>query len=549
MSELTQKDLNILKHYANQTHNRELYWNYLAQLPGNDGYGLLALGVVRNDNMPGAVANIYAQTHGGRKLTEREWDAFGQQLIQEDFKLRQAQFVKNHDPRAALNLPVKDVQEAHDKTFSDHELNKNAWTPRLLLEAARHQGGEKAAERVWSNMLDNSLLGLDRGTSTTAAIAQYMPRSEALNYTGRLGAATALAVVDRANVDPNVIGANNFYYHYTPKDRSWTSVAQGDAMSMPVMRAVTQPALLKELNDTRQLRLERQEKATQFHPADPYREIARSPRTLAQQDVPESALPATQRASLSLPADFAPPLQIKNDLREPDQPGHAAYGHAKGVVRRMEFEKGIPEGEHTQILAARVMAEAAERKQGITRMEMDRNGQIQVIERHYAMEEGRRFSLDASEAMSQSVAQSSARWLATRSTHYQADQPAPARSDEQSLALSRLNAADQSMFGTIRGRTPAQIGDDTVVQAMTEAKRNHIHDARGIESVTMHGNHLHVLGTVPGFGASVDVTAAAPPIAQSMAVNESQNQMRQQMQTQQQEQERVQEQARSIGMG
>ena len=44
MSGLNQKDLGILRTYANKG-NRELYWNYLAQSNGNDGYGLLALGV------------------------------------------------------------------------------------------------------------------------------------------------------------------------------------------------------------------------------------------------------------------------------------------------------------------------------------------------------------------------------------------------------------------------------------------------------------------------------------------------------------------------
>lgn len=56
---LSAEGMNVLSHYA-ATGNRELYWNYLAQLPGNDGYGRLALGVVRHDNMPGATADLYA---------------------------------------------------------------------------------------------------------------------------------------------------------------------------------------------------------------------------------------------------------------------------------------------------------------------------------------------------------------------------------------------------------------------------------------------------------------------------------------------------------
>ncbi len=62
MSKLTEDNFRVLEHYA-KTGNRELYWNYLSQLPGADGYGTLALGVVRNDNLPGQVANKYAQDY------------------------------------------------------------------------------------------------------------------------------------------------------------------------------------------------------------------------------------------------------------------------------------------------------------------------------------------------------------------------------------------------------------------------------------------------------------------------------------------------------
>ncbi|MEZ5705673.1 MAG: hypothetical protein R3E56_10550 [Burkholderiaceae bacterium] len=119
--------------------NRELYWNYLAQTPGNDGYGLLALGVVRNDNMPGALANQYAQNRAqsvrGVRMSERQWDAFGQDLMR-DYEFRQAHF-DNGEAVQALNLPVKEVQIVHDQTFGDTGITPDAWTPRPLLEAAR----------------------------------------------------------------------------------------------------------------------------------------------------------------------------------------------------------------------------------------------------------------------------------------------------------------------------------------------------------------------------------------------------------------------------
>ncbi|MDX3937324.1 hypothetical protein [Stenotrophomonas sp.] len=60
MAGLSQRDMDVLADYA-KAGNRELYFNYLAQKDGSDGYGLLALGVVRNDNAPGATANHFAQ--------------------------------------------------------------------------------------------------------------------------------------------------------------------------------------------------------------------------------------------------------------------------------------------------------------------------------------------------------------------------------------------------------------------------------------------------------------------------------------------------------
>ncbi|ATS25136.1 hypothetical protein J7431_17840 [Xanthomonas phaseoli pv. dieffenbachiae] len=55
MSGLTVRDLKILSSYANAG-NLELYWNYLSRLPGADGYGRLALAMVRNDSLPGQMA-------------------------------------------------------------------------------------------------------------------------------------------------------------------------------------------------------------------------------------------------------------------------------------------------------------------------------------------------------------------------------------------------------------------------------------------------------------------------------------------------------------
>jgi hypothetical protein len=132
MAGLSRKDLAILGEYADQG-NRELYWNYLAQKDSADGYGLLALGVVRNDNLPGQVANAYAQSQArtqnerdpaftSRTLTEREWDEFGQTLLKRDLQLR-ADWLDTGNAELALNLPGRDVQLAHDQAFKAHNLS------------------------------------------------------------------------------------------------------------------------------------------------------------------------------------------------------------------------------------------------------------------------------------------------------------------------------------------------------------------------------------------------------------------------------------------
>ena len=293
MAELDQRDMDVLQHYVNKG-NRTLYWNYLAQHPGSDGYGLLALRVVRNDNMSGAIANTYAQNyaqgHDKRNLSEREWEKFGQDLIQQDLALRTL-YMEQRQQAKALNLPAADVQRAHDKAFEKFGLDPNAWTPRRLLEAARRQGGERAAEDIWRNdMLDSSALGIPRAGRTMTKVAwQYNDREfDAFAYTRDLAAATAMASQDLPSVDPNTIGSRGFHYEYDERTHAWTSVASspdGASIRMRVADART----LAELDDARSVRLEREEKATQFHPLDPYRKIARSPFTLTDAGQPAMA--------------------------------------------------------------------------------------------------------------------------------------------------------------------------------------------------------------------------------------------------------------------
>jgi hypothetical protein len=199
MTGLNERDLDVLDTHARQGH-RERYWNYLAQRPGNDGYGLLALGVVRNDDPAGRIANAHAhrRAHGdGRRMSERDWQDFGVDLIARDLRLRCEQWQAG-DRQHALNLPVRYVQQAHDRSFDQAGIHRDAWTPRPLLEAARADGAEGAAERVWTRLLNQRLRGLERGRDATADAYRHLGLIDGSVYVAGLATMHLTCVVVQA---------------------------------------------------------------------------------------------------------------------------------------------------------------------------------------------------------------------------------------------------------------------------------------------------------------------------------------------------------------
>lgn len=340
MSELTRQDLRILAYYA-ENGNRELYWNYLARREGADGYGLLALGVVRNDSMPGAVANHFADNVARRsdvRMDERAWERFGEDLLTQDLALR-TRHLNRGRADLALNLPVADVQRAHDASFNQFGINPNAWTPRQLLEAARRQGGDAAAERVWDNMLDGRGLGLGRmGITSWDVMYTYNDAQlPATRYMGALTIASGLAAGDRARTSPNVIGAQSVYYMYDEGSRRWASVSSGGGFGGTVIREVTDAQKLGELNDARAVRLESRAQREDWHPQDPNRTrpIARSPFTLA--DAGTLTPPDGRHASAAATA--------------PDGFDHPLYRQALAAVARRDVELGREPDENTRRIA------------------------------------------------------------------------------------------------------------------------------------------------------------------------------------------------------
>lgn len=357
MSGLTADNLRVLGHYAT-TGNRELYWNYLSQLPGADGYGTLALGVVRNDSLPGRVANSYAQSHASSQgdsgsqfanasLSEREWEDFGQTLLKKDLELRSQQLQAGRGD-LALNLPGKDVMLAHDQAFVEHRLDPNCWTPRVLLQAARENSGPEKVEQIWANMLDNGYAGAVRVGKTSYDTFAQMGAAEGGKYLAKLTAIEATQFLEgRSAVDPNVIGGNSHYAMYFEADQKWANVSTGGGHVS--MREETNPSRIAELNDARAVRLERQQKATQFHEDDPYRTITRSPFTASLDGAPGDRQQAPTRL-----ADIGP--------------GHADYALVQQVregVAAIDARQGRAPDENSERLTASVVALA--RQNGLDR--------------------------------------------------------------------------------------------------------------------------------------------------------------------------------------
>lgn len=349
MSGLNENDIAILRRYADSG-NRELYWNYLAQKEGGDGYGLLALGVVRNDNLPGQVANAYAQSQAStqhdrdprldnRVLSEREWDSFGQTLLLRDVELRE-RWVSRGRPELALNLPGRDVQVAHDDAFRQHGLDPNCWTPRILLDATRRKHGEDGAETVWKDMLNNEARGTRRALDTTGNAFAAMPWAQASMYVAKLGAyELAMAKEAMPTNDPNVIGMQSSHHVYSQREGAWYIQVEG---AIPIRER--DASVIDRLNDTRELRLEQQERATQFHPDDNYRTLIDSPKV------------------------------VSNDLRGPGGqtdtrlvmgPGHAdypLYQQVRGHVTALDAKLGREFDETSERLTLSLVALAKENR-------------------------------------------------------------------------------------------------------------------------------------------------------------------------------------------
>lgn len=92
---------------------------------------------------------------------------------------------------------------------------------------------------------------------------------------------------------------------------------------------------------------------------------------------------------------------------------------------------------------------------------------------------------------------------------------APAR-PEPVVGSSQLSPSDQAMFAKIRGSVPAYVPDETVANAMLQAKRNGIPDADRIDKAAVVDGKLWVAGVTPGYQAGVSVNQPAPAMQDTL---------------------------------
>jgi len=186
-------------------------------------------------------------------------------------------------------------------------------------------------------------------------------------YIAKLTAAEAVASHTLPADNPNRIGSVDISYDYSPKDKSWTQINLAPAAmgGMPDIRTVTAPHLLQELNDARAVRMERLDKAKQFHPDDANKDrpIAKSPITVAESDHHQTRTPRTQLAEQTSPAKGHAPGSI-DDLFE--RMTHAAMqGDSKSMYAAGNEYLQSPTGQ--QLLQAGRDTSQIERESQATR--------------------------------------------------------------------------------------------------------------------------------------------------------------------------------------
>lgn len=231
-----------------------------------------------------------------------------------------------------------------------------------------------------------------------------------------------------------------------------------------------------------------------------------------------------ERQSLREDALPAPGLQVPASLQDASHPGHRQFLLARDAVQRMEFDHDIPPGPHSDQLAAALACKAEQEglRLDAVKLRLGAQGRIDIIERTGYDVPERHVPIDSREALARSVEMHSHDWSAARSPHYVSRAPAAERTGEHLQALAQLPAQDRALFDRIRDRVPAHIGDERVLQAMVEGRRQAWIDGPDrLGGVEIHGDRLSLVdSSAARFRATIDLSAPAPALRESLEQND-----------------------------
>lgn len=108
------------------------------------------------------------------------------------------------------------------------------------------------------------------------------------------------------------------------------------------------------------------------------------PEAQPDQPAPRQTPPPTTPAAAALPTGFAPSRTHSPDLRDPEHPGYRAFRKLRHRVAVQETHQGIPQGDHTERVAAALLQFAVENKIHYRSVFFEKDpqtGRTQLIER------------------------------------------------------------------------------------------------------------------------------------------------------------------------
>lgn len=247
----------------------------------------------------------------------------------------------------------------------------------------------------------------------------------------------------------------------------------------------------------------------------------------------------TPTSAFTLPADF----------RSPAHPGRPAFEQALAEVHRMEASNRIASGPNSERLAGAVAVTVEQENLRLHHLELGKDGKVQAVEiGPYPEFQRRSVAIDSAKAIATPLEQSAADWAQLRSPHYRSQEAPTLRTGEQASLLSQLSPEDARLFSKIRDSVPGQVPDEQIALATLRAKQAGITDESKLQTATLAGDSLWLVGNTPGFRERINLSEQAPTLQDTVQQTQTFNAQQQELQLAQEMEQRQQAQGRSMSV-